>query len=64
MCKDFIIRQILLSKGYERELRIFLDYINLKFYYLIYCCSNFENKMSDPIITQVATPYRMPGLNE
>lgn len=31
---------------------------------LIYYGCNFKNKMSDPIITQVATPYRMLGLNE
>lgn len=30
----------------------------------MYCGFNFENKMSAIIITQVATPYRMPGLNE
>ena len=39
-------------------------YKNYKFYFLIYVGYNFENKMSAPIITQVATPYRMAGLNK
>ena len=35
-----------------------------KIFFLIYCGYNFENKMSAPIIIQVATPYRMAGLNK